>query len=154
MEDTQRNWIPPWEGPNHSLKYHLQLKTKDWTGSTYGRLPGKAWLTRVSLSPCFPSPMTRVAGYFRVIVLYLVQRDTFTDGYFPYKCKLPLQKGNSYFVFTVSPMSAISQNNPQRDIFWGSISWYTIYSHLWNFPRKLHSRSWVRRLLYSSMSQY
>ena len=29
MGDTQENWVTPWNGPSHHLKYHLKLKTKE-----------------------------------------------------------------------------------------------------------------------------
>lgn len=66
MEDTQRNWIPPWDGPHHPLKYRVQLKTKGWMGGIHRRLPGKAWLKRVSLSLCLTSPMTRFSGHLEL----------------------------------------------------------------------------------------
>ena len=30
MRETQGNWVTPWNGPSHHLKYRLQLKTKEY----------------------------------------------------------------------------------------------------------------------------
>ena len=40
------------------------------------------------------------------------ERDTLSNEDFLYKYKFPLQKGNFYSVFRVSPVSTVSQNNP------------------------------------------
>lgn len=38
MDDTQENWITPWNDASHHLKYYFQLKTKDDFGGIRRKL--------------------------------------------------------------------------------------------------------------------
>ena len=81
MEDTQENWITPLSGPNHYLKYHLQIKTQEngglWEGSQFIRQsagnPGHGWHANFSW---LLSPLIRVSEGL-VILPLLVRRERY-----------------------------------------------------------------------------